>query len=88
MLVDTLKTSQTADYLPSSQWNQSEVEKKVLYLFARTSREKEEWFRRFRAASVGHPWPARFSDITKDLSTNQALQRKTHRRTASQPNKK
>lgn len=88
MPVDAPKTSQTADRLSSSQWNRSELEKKVLYLFARTSREKEEWFRRFRAASVGHPWPARFSDVAKNSNADRAFQRKTHRRTASQPNKK
>ena len=29
----------------------------VLYLFARTSREKEEWYRRFQAATEGKPLP-------------------------------
>ncbi len=35
----------------------------TLYLFARTGREKEEWYRRFMAASLGHPWPTRMSDL-------------------------
>ena len=34
----------------------------VLYLFARTCREKEEWYRRFLAASRGTPWPLKISD--------------------------
>ena len=38
--------------------------KVVLYLFARTCREKEEWFRRFVAASRGTPWPSHISDIS------------------------
>lgn len=35
----------------------------TLYFFARTGREKEEWYRRFMAASMGHPWPTRMSDL-------------------------
>jgi hypothetical protein len=36
----------------------------ALYLFARTCREKEEWYRRFVAAARGTPWPTRISDVT------------------------
>jgi len=35
----------------------------VLYLFARTSRSKEQWYRRFVYASRGTPWPTRLSDV-------------------------
>lgn len=35
----------------------------VLYLFARTCREKEEWYRRFAAATRGTPWPLHMGDI-------------------------
>lgn len=34
-----------------------------LYLFGRTSREKEEWYRRFYAVSQGAKWPTRISDL-------------------------
>ena len=39
--------------------------KNILYIFARTGREKEEWFRRFEAASSGNPLPCKLSSITK-----------------------
>lgn len=35
----------------------------ILYLFARTCRDKEEWYRRFVYASRGTPWPTRLSDV-------------------------
>jgi len=44
----------------------------VLYLFARTCRDKEEWYRRFFYASHGMPLPTRLSDIVaQSLSTDQ-----------------
>ena len=39
-----------------------------LYLFGRTGREKEEWYRRILAASKGSPFPTRTSDLLRDLS--------------------
>jgi hypothetical protein len=36
----------------------------ILYLFARTCREKEEWYRRFVAATRGTPWPCHIKDVT------------------------
>lgn len=35
----------------------------VLFLFARTGREKESWFRRLDAASRGDPLPTRITDV-------------------------
>jgi len=47
----------------------------VLYLFARTCRGKEEWYRRFVYASRGTPWPTRLSDVVAQTSptTDQSL---------------
>jgi len=62
----------------------------VLYLFARSSRDKEEWFRRFSYASKGTPWPTRLSDVvTQSSSADQTSTPTTtvswqkHRREAS-----
>jgi len=46
----------------------------VLYLFARTCRDKEEWYRRFVYASRGTPWPTRLSDVVaqQSLSTDES----------------
>ena len=41
----------------------------VLYLFARTCRDKEEWYRRFVYASRGTPWPTRLSDVVAQSSS-------------------
>ena len=43
--------------------SREESDTKILYLFGRTGREKEEWYRRFVAASQGQPWPTRMSDL-------------------------
>ena len=48
--------------------SKEECDTKILYLFGRTGREKEEWYRRFVAASQGHPWPTRMSDLRPKLS--------------------
>jgi len=46
----------------------------VLYLFARSCRDKEEWYRRFLYASRGTPWPSQLSSVvTQSLSTDQSL---------------
>ena len=62
----------------------------ILYLFARTCRDKEEWYRRFVYASRGTPWPTRLSDIVGQSSlTDQSSTPPTtvswqkHRRQAS-----
>ena len=39
----------------------------LLYLFARTSREKEEWFRRLIAASKGAPLPSQMVELLTKL---------------------
>lgn len=39
----------------------------ILYLFARTGREKEEWFKRFQAASQGNPLENHILEIRKAL---------------------
>ena len=39
----------------------------LLYLFARTGREKEEWFRRLDAASRGTPLPTKIMDLVHKL---------------------
>ncbi|GAB1607864.1 testis-expressed protein 2-like isoform X1 [Argonauta hians] len=39
----------------------------ILYLFARTGREKEEWFKRFQAASLGAPLGNHILDIRNAL---------------------
>jgi len=41
----------------------------VLYLFARTCRDKEEWYRWFVYASRGTPWPTRMSDVVAQSSS-------------------
>ena len=41
----------------------------LLYLFARTGREKEVWYRRFIAASVGDPLPTNISDLLPATET-------------------
>jgi len=62
--------SRPADVLPSN--SDSGSKQTVLYLFARTCRDKEEWYRRFLYASRGTPWPTRFSDVVaRDLSPEQ-----------------
>ena len=43
--------------------SKEECDTEILYLFGRTGREKEEWYRRFVAASQGQPWPTRMSDL-------------------------
>lgn len=43
----------------------------VLYLFARTCRGKEEWYRRFVYASRGTPWPTRLSDVVAQSSSTE-----------------
>lgn len=48
-----------------------------LYLFARSSRDKEEWYRRFVAAACGTPWPTHLSDLIQKLNV------KTHHRSGS-----
>ncbi|KAK6170117.1 hypothetical protein SNE40_018590 [Patella caerulea] len=40
----------------------------ILYLFARTGQEKEEWYRRFKAAASGQPLGNHILDIYKALS--------------------
>ena len=52
---------------------------KQLFLFTRSSREKEEWYRRFASAAAGTPWPTRFSDLVLKSPVNS----KMHRRSAS-----
>lgn len=42
---------------------------KILYLFARTSREKEDWFRRLDAAASGNPLPTSLSQLLKQWET-------------------
>ncbi len=49
-----------------------ECDTKILYLFGRTGREKEEWFRRFTAASQGTPWPTRLSDLVPRINAASA----------------
>lgn len=39
----------------------------ILYLFARTGREKEEWFKRFQAAAKGNPLENHILEIRKSL---------------------
>ncbi|KAK3091537.1 hypothetical protein FSP39_020588 [Pinctada imbricata] len=41
----------------------------ILYLFARTSREKEDWFRRFQAAAAGKPLKSNLGRIRKFFET-------------------
>jgi len=64
----------------------------LLYLFARTCRGKEEWYRRFLYASRGVPLPTRLSDVVAQSSsadpssavpTAQAVSWQKHRRIAS-----
>lgn len=55
---------------------------KLLYLFARSSREKEEWYRRFAAAAAEALWPTRLSDLVLRKSSPTASV-KSHARTAS-----
>lgn len=55
---------------------------KSIYLFARSSREKEEWFRRFQAAATATPWPPRMSDLLQKLSSSPVAV-KSHVRTGS-----
>lgn len=55
---------------------------KSIYLFARSSREKEEWFRRFQAAATATPWPPRMSDLLQKLSSSPVAVR-SHVRTGS-----
>lgn len=56
---------------------------KFLYLFARSSREKEEWFRRFQAAAAASPWPPRMSDLLQKLAVMSPVPVKSHARTGS-----
>lgn len=39
----------------------------ILYLFARTGREKEDWYKRFHAATLGKPLPNPILDIRRSL---------------------
>ena len=61
----------------------------VMYLFARTCRQKEEWFRRFEAASKGQPLPTQLSELLRprelpQLRTTVSLDTLTkHRRQGS-----
>jgi hypothetical protein len=56
----------------------------VLHLFARTTREKEEWYRRFEAASRGRPLINHLAEATKmQRSTSAEFQK--HRRQSSDP---
>ena len=40
----------------------------LLYLFARTGREKEEWYRRFYAAAQAEPLPIKISDLLSETA--------------------
>jgi len=61
----------TADMRLASDAVDADVDQKrtVLYLFARTCRDKEEWYRRFAYASRGTPWPTRLSDVVAESSS-------------------
>lgn len=64
----------------------------VMYMFARTCRQKEEWFRRFQAAAKGEPLPTHLNELLrprelpqlrKQLSTNSLDTLNRHRRQGS-----
>ncbi|XP_064627128.1 testis-expressed protein 2-like isoform X2 [Lineus longissimus] len=54
----------------------------VLYLFARTTREKEEWYRRFEAASRGKPLINYLAESSK-LTRSASAEFQKHRRQSS-----
>lgn len=56
---------------------------KHLFLFARSSREKEEWYRRFVAAAAETPWPTRVSDLLQKKSASSSSFSKSHVRNGS-----
>lgn len=56
----------------------------VLYLFARTCREKEDWYKRFDAASRGKPLPNHLAEIQRSLNAK----RQHHKRSSSNGNLK
>ncbi len=49
--------------------SREECDTKIIYLFARTGREKEEWYRRLTAASQDQPWPTRMSALLTRLAS-------------------
>lgn len=51
----------------------------LLYLFARTCREKEQWYRRFEAAAKGVPLPNHILEVQRILGKSNAR----HRRSSS-----
>lgn len=71
----------------SSPRHHSSGKTKCLWLFGRTCREKEEWFRRLVAASAGHPWPTSTADLLIKAATTPpspaVTASKTHRRSPS-----
>ena len=58
--------------------NEEKCEEVTLYLFSRTCREKEDWFRRFRAAAAGKPLKSNLGQIRRFFES-----KKQHRRTDS-----
>ncbi|ELT97380.1 hypothetical protein CAPTEDRAFT_98974, partial [Capitella teleta] len=62
------KHSRSSDLNGADDSSSSSISEEVqIFLFGRTCREKEEWFRRFYAVSVGSRWPTRTSDLVLNL---------------------
>ncbi|KAL8565093.1 hypothetical protein ACOMHN_005296 [Nucella lapillus] len=59
--------------------SEEKCDSSVLFLFARTGREKEEWFRRFAAATQGKPLPNAVLEMRRAIER----QRQLHHRRAS-----
>ncbi|XP_076458729.1 testis-expressed protein 2-like [Babylonia areolata] len=61
--------------------SEEKCDSSVLYLFARTGREKEEWFRRFVAATQGKPLPNAVLEMRRAIDRQRQLH---HRRANSE----
>ena len=61
---------QRRDSQSSTKSNKGREKPEVMYLFARTCRQKEEWFRRFKAASNGQPLPTHLNELLRPRDLN------------------
>ena len=69
-----LPKSYSSDNLP-----RHKCKAKILYLFARTSREKEDWFRRLEGAATGCPLPTSLTKLLEQWEmTQKTKQRSRH----------
>lgn len=88
--VDDIETASVASTESALSKSENVIKKteesKTLYLFTRTSREKEEWYRRLDAATRGNPLPTKMAELLKKIEQPKIL--KSHSTPCLDPSSK